>query len=268
MKFYILVSTVFFITFLHAQTSKQKKIKIVLMGTLHFEPSETDVFKNNALSIFSDQKQKEIEKVVGKISNFNPSQICVEYPITKQKKLDSLYNEYQNDRFRLTKNEIHQLGFKASKKTNLSRVTAINYYGDFDFEKVVHYAKNSKQENIISNFNQYGKTFMDVINNELEISTIKDFLLMINTEEFLQKNALMYSKYFVTIGKNTEYVGTDLVAGWYKTNLYIYTNILRQIRPNDDKILVIFGQGHIPILKHLFSTNPDFEVVSVSDILN
>ncbi len=268
MKFYILVSTVFFVTFLNAQKLKQKKIKIVLMGTLHFEPSETDVFKNNALSIYSTQKQKEIEEVVGKISSFKPSQICVEYPITKQKELDSLYNEYYNDRFKLTKNEIHQLGFKASKKANLSRVTAINYYGDFDFEKVVHYAKNNKQENIVSNFNQYGKTFMDVINDELETSTIKDFLLKINTEEFLQKNALMYSKYFVAIGKNTEYVGTDLVAGWYKTNLYIYSNILRQIRPNDDKILVIFGQGHIPILKHLFSTNPDFEVVRLSNILN
>jgi hypothetical protein len=71
----------------------------------------------------------------------------------------------------------------------------------------------------------------------------------------------------VKVGKDQEYVGTDLVADWYNTNLHIYTNILRLIQPTDKAILVIFGQGHIPILKHLFESNPDFEVVEIKDVL-
>lgn len=53
----------------------------------------------------------------------------------------------------------------------------------------------------------------------------------------------------------------------YSTNLHIYTNILRIVKPTEKRILVLFGQGHIPILKHLFENNPDFEVIEVKEIL-
>ena len=93
-------------------------------------------------------------------------------------------------------------------------------------------------------------------------------MTFLNTPYALNKNLAAYTNYFVRIGKGDNYVGTDLVADWYATNLRIYTNIIRSIQPSDKKILVVFGQGHMPILKHLFESNSAFEVITVEKVLN
>ena len=53
---------------------------------------------------------------------------------------------------------------------------------------------------------------------------------------------------------------------WYKRNFFIYRNILEKTN-GGDKVLIIFGQGHISILKHLLEDNPKFELVTPIDYL-
>ena len=93
------------------------------------------------------------------------------------------------------------------------------------------------------------------------------FLVYINSKEQLESNLSFYTKYTTRIGNEKNYVGANLTADWYSTNIHIYANILKSIKPTDKTIVVIFGQGHIPILKHLFTNNSDFKVVEVKDIL-
>ncbi|WP_410685425.1 DUF5694 domain-containing protein [Chryseobacterium sp. MEBOG07] len=50
-------------------------------------------------------------------------------------------------------------------------------------------------------------------------------------------------------------------------NLAIYANVITQVNANDKYVVLLFGQGHIPILKHLLQNNDDFEVVEVSNVL-
>ena len=249
------------------QSNSPEKIKIAFIGTIHFTPSTTDLYSNNELSVSGEKRQREIKEVVDKITVFNPSQICVEYPLTSQSSLDSLYNEYVNARYSLKDDEIDQLGFRSAKALGLKKLTAVNRYGKFDSDTVMTYAQAHDQMHILSELGQFGERFLNEVNETLAQETIGDFLIYINSKEALDKNASVYTKYFMSVGKEEAYVGTKLVADWYSTNLHIYTNILRQVNPSDSAILVVFGQGHVPILKHLFESNPDFEVVEVSEIL-
>jgi hypothetical protein len=245
----------------------QQKIKIVLVGTMHFEPSTSDVYKNEAVDLKNAARQKQIKEVVDKFATFKPDQVCVERVLSYQKKLDSTYQAFLAGKYTLSDNEIDQLGMNTAKTMGLKQLTAINRFGNFDSDTVTNYAKQNGQMATMQQLDIYSKAFVGEINSNMTTLSIKDFLIYINSKKALQDNLGFYLKFMSKIGKGDDYVGSKLIADWYTTNINIYTNILRAVKPTDKAILVIFGQGHIPILKHLFENNDDFEVVEVATIL-
>ena len=71
----------------------------------------------------------------------------------------------------------------------------------------------------------------------------------------------------IALGDDDEYPGADHVTGWwYNRNLRIFANIRRIAEPGD-RILVIIGAGHVPILRHAFRASPEFRLIEVADIL-
>ena len=266
----ILLSISFAICFSIPKIYAQKidKIKIVLLGTFHLTPSNTDVYKNKKIDLHSVVKEKEIQEVVNKLAAFGPNQICLEYPMEDQSEMDSIYNAYKMGSYKLADNERDLFGFQAVKKLGIKSPTCINYsFGKFPADTVTSFAAQNDQKNILDILQKSASSFKDEIDDNLTKMSLRNFLIYCNTSEALQKNLSLYTQHFTKIGKDRNYVGADLVAEWYSTNIHIYTNILRIIKPTDKRIVVLFGQGHIPILKHLFSNNSDFEVIEVEDIL-
>jgi hypothetical protein len=75
--------------------------------------------------------------------------------------------------------------------------------------------------------------------------------------------------HYVSSGFNTAGdEGPDALSiWWYNRNLRIFNNIL-QTRPGPgDRILVLFGNGHMPLLKQCFESSPEFEVVELKSLL-
>src|SRR5258708_1540856 len=68
----------------------KNKIRIALVGTVHFTPSAVDAYKNAALDVMGERRQSEIQQVISKFISFRPDQICIEYPISGQKQMDSV----------------------------------------------------------------------------------------------------------------------------------------------------------------------------------
>ncbi|MGY5848768.1 DUF5694 domain-containing protein [Salegentibacter sp. HM20] len=248
------------------QVEKKEKIQIALLGSIHFTPSTQDTYSTNALKL-TEQKQKEIEEVVLKLARFNPDQICIEIPVNKQEGVDRQYQRYLEGTYELELNEIDLLGFQTAKKLNLPRLTCVNYLGKFNTTTVEQAAEVYDQQYIIKETHQYGQGFVQEMNEMEKNLSVADNLIYLNSPNTLKKNLQLYTKYYAKVGSGSNYEGTELVAGWYKTNLHIYTNILRQVQSTDKAILVIYGQGHIPLLKHFFESNPDFEVVDIKSIL-
>ena len=68
------------------------------------------------------------------------------------------------------------------------------------------------------------------------------------------------------VGAGADYAGADLVAAWYRRNLAIFANLVRIAAPGD-RILVVFGSGHEPLLRQLVEQTPGFQAVSVAETL-
>ncbi len=267
MKTYILIlNTILFSLALNAQSETEHKIKIALLGTMHFSPSTQDEYSNEELNL-TVQKMNEIDDVVTKLAEFEPTQICIEVPTSKSEKINEHYKNYLKGSYELELNEIDLLGFQTAKRLNLEKLTCINYLGKFDTKPSEEKAQKYGQEEILKSMDYYAKDFIEEINSNSKRLSVLENLKYVNADSTLQKNLQFYTKFYAKIGKNDDYVGTELVSEWYKTNLHIYTNILRKIEKDDKVILVIFGQGHIPILKHLFESNSDFEVIPIDQIL-
>jgi hypothetical protein len=68
------------------------------------------------------------------------------------------------------------------------------------------------------------------------------------------------------VGAGDTYVGADLVAKWYARNIRIFSDLQKLAQPGD-RILVIFGAGHAPILRELIKSDPNLELVEATGFL-
>ncbi len=268
MKAYTL--TISLLLFLNAQviSQAQRKTKILLLGSIHFTPSSTDTYKNEAVDVNSSRRKQEINEVVERLAKFQPNQICIEMTLGEQQRMDSVYQQFLKGSYQLKADEIDQLALPVARKAGLRKVTCVNYRGRYEAEPVMKYAKNNDQLLVTTASDDYGKGFMAELEQKQKSQSVSNFLAFLNTPYALNKNLAYYTNYLIRIGKGSNYIGTDLVADWYSTNLHIYTNIVRSIQPSDKAIIIIFGQGHIPILKHLFESNAAFEVIEVDKFLS
>jgi hypothetical protein len=65
-----------------------------------------------------------------------------------------------------------------------------------------------------------------------------------------------------------DYFGADgFVTGWHNRNIRIYSNVARLIRSPEEKILLLIGAGHVPILRAQFAAAPFVKLVEVSEVL-
>ncbi len=112
-----------------------------------------------------------------------------------------------------------------------------------------------------------GKGVIALMDQWLKEGTIRDMLFKMNSPEFLDLSYQLYLQVFLPMVEGTNFAGADLVADWNKRNLRIFSNLHQIGCSPDDQVLVIFGQGHIPLLERIARDSPYFEVVDVLSYL-
>jgi hypothetical protein len=69
-----------------------------------------------------------------------------------------------------------------------------------------------------------------------------------------------------TVGAGDSYIGARAVAQWYDRNLRIFANLATIAHPGD-RIVLIIGQGHTPILRELVRSHPGMRLVEPLEYL-
>ena len=72
-----------------------KKIKIILLGTFHFNQSLDSTSKLHS-NLFSAKRQSEITDIVSKLTAQEPDKIFLEFTAKYQPYYDSIYTDYLN----------------------------------------------------------------------------------------------------------------------------------------------------------------------------
>jgi len=98
--------------------------------------------------------------------------------------------------------------------------------------------------------------------------TMREILLRANSEDEILREHGAYLVDHFKIGVGDEYPGADwITTWWYNRNLRIFANLQRIMETPGERILLIIGSGHLPILRHCALASPEYDLVEVHDYL-
>ena len=246
-------------------TVKKGIPQVSILGMLHFT-SKNNTVSQNFIEVKSRKRQAEIKILVESLKKFKPTKIAVERPYRTEEELNHHYTDYLNGSYQLTQEETEQIAFRLAKELNHKRLYLAYSPVQYDFDSAVTFAKQNGQskliDSIIGNAKELAADYDKIALN----GSIQEAIFYLNTKEAINKNHFGYIL-LSQVGKGQNKVGAEAVGDWYKSNIKIFENIRQLADSNSDRILVIYGQGHLKILNQLIDDTPELELISINQYL-
>lgn len=253
--------------------------KLMILGTFHFDDAGLDGYKPKyRLDILSSKRQSEISALLEALARYRPNKIAVEWRVEHQTALDAEFKKYlAGNEASVGSNEIYQLGFRLARRLNHERVYAIDApeRGLLPVapttEELIRRAKAGAQNDLIERGTAWLKWFDDLDLWEDEVKTkqtLIEHLRLLNRPDYQRWQLGRYLVAQFEVGGGGDYTGADWRTGWYNRNLRIFSNLLRLRSSSSDRILVIIGAGHVPLLLQMAQTAPEIESIPVLSVLN
>lgn len=239
--------------------------QVMVVGTTHFANPGNDRAKTMMDDVLSPKRQAEIEAVVASLARFKPTKIAVEREPAQGERLNASYRAYLGGTYELTRNEIDQIALRLAKRLGHHEVYAIDHKMGLDFDGAMRFAMQNGQQDEVAKFGQTIQRIETYFNKLYASSTIAGILAAHNNDAQADEGIAVY-QLLGRIGKDSVYAGADIASDWYKRNMRIYANLLRITRP-DDRVLVLIGSGHRPLLRQFLLQTPGVEFVPTSPYL-
>lgn len=266
---------------------------ILLLGTFHFQDRGLDAYQPQfAIDVFSPQRQQEIGEVVERLAAFRPTKVAVERHALRQAEVDGEYAAFRRGAFDLPADEVYQLGFRLAARCGHPRVYGVNAWdrhyepwGDLNAyaaahgedalfaaywdrtPPVVEWARAHRQEHVLTEWDDRLRERAVRSDRRKTETTLRETLRRGNTEAAVLRNHGGYLVGAFKVGDGPEYPGVDHVTAWYNRNLRIFANLQRITAGPDERLLLIIGGGHLPILRHCVAASPEYELAEVHDYL-
>lgn len=244
---------------LKAQTdAPAEPARVLILGVYHFANPGLDEVKVEVADVLSSTRQAEILSVVEALARFRPTRVAVEEMPSSASRLDSLYEAYRLELHDLSRNETEQLGFRLAAMHDHSRVYPVDYRIDLPFEELLAYAGDHDPDFLTFVEEERGRMEAESNLRQRE-NTVAEILVDSNDPQELARNHAIYLR-FARVGAGDTDVGAELLAKWYERNIYMFKNVQSLARPGD-RIIVIVGSGHAPILRELVTSDPELNLV-------
>lgn len=273
---------IFFSVLLLDNAFGQKK-EVLLLGTTHF-------FNKGDDSITSSQKQIELKEIILLLEKFRPQQILVENPQYNDTLFRRIQVDYKqgimpsNQDIWLLDNEIFQIGIRLSAKLNLAHgiqgidwadptpddsasfktVREKQYYDFVQTTRTNALPYETKDTSYISYIEEISQKYKRYYKIQRSIS-LKEMFVTLNSNDALEE--LYVANRLSHLFLNHQYLGAELSSILTFRDYKIFRNALNTIRPDTERILVIYGAAHIQILKDLFSLDKRYKIINVKKIM-
>lgn len=230
--------------------------QVMLIGTFHFSNPGKDLNNVQADDVLKPKRQEELAQITASLSRFKPTKVAVEWPAELT---DRRYEQFVQRVLPESHNEVVQLGFRLAKANDLRRVYGVDVEGDFPFEDVAAWAKNNGRQNDIDRAIALGAAETRKLSTMQEGNSIGSVLYYMNQPVAIAANQSFYAP-MLKMGRGDEQPGAKLIAAWHARNLQICARLIQLTAPGDH-VVVIFGQGHMYLLRQCLAEQPAFELV-------
>lgn len=242
---------------------------IAILGTYHMGKQGNNVFKGTYDDVLSPERQKEISLLIDRLKTFRPTKVVIECDVADSSKVPQYYTAYLTGDYALSRNETNQIGFRLAKAMGHDKVHCVDW-GVFPEDPLYNYQTYAQNDPELKEFldrlmESAGHSFKEQ-NRQLNQMSVIDQLLYLNQKERVEADHRGYFE-IMRIGRGDEYAGANYLSWWYGRNMKILVNIIRATTSPDDRILVIYGSGHLKLLTQLARESGFYDVVDPIEIL-
>jgi len=253
------------------------KTKAMVLGVFHFSNPGLDSYKEKfPFDILAANRQKELDTLLRKIAGYKPTKILLELSrIESDSIINARYRNFLSDSFdiRDKTNEVYQIGFKLAKMLGHDRIycsdASADWFGaeiDWDNYDGDAYLKSKGQYEKVSRYDY--ESFYRLQDSLKSVQSLTKHLILINNPMNTLKDHQAYLTNNIIEGAGDNYIGADGVGRWYRRNLRIFANAYDIADFNkEERLLLIYGSGHVWQLRQLFTDSPDFEYVEPNEYL-
>ena len=248
------------------------KPTIMILGTYHMANPGADAVNFDADDVLASKRQRELQQLIEQLARFNPTKIAIEADTHLDTKINAQYQNYLNGLYQPGRSEADQVSFPLAKKMQHPKIYCVDWAGQTNEEKTVDveaFAKAHNQSELLEKADTMLQTMVQepltTLTRLQESGSVIDMLRFLNQNETVRVlhnvntvPALIHSQ----IGAADEYVGLNWLLDWYERNLKTFVNITRITESADDRILVMFGVGHVFLIRQLLEESGDYIIES------
>jgi hypothetical protein len=238
--------------------------EILVLGTYHMANPGHDLHNMTADDVLSPQRQREIAQLIEVLKRFHPTKVAIEAE-AGSKRVAQQYADYLADKYQLTRNEDDQIGYRLAKELGHPAIYPVDEEGDFPYGRVVNYAKANGRTAKLDALQAVVEARVQEQARFLRSHAILETLEYMNSDAMVARDVASYFDY-VPFGDPYDYAGPDLLAMWYQRNIRIYRNIVALIDSPNERILVIYGFGHLGWLRQDIANDANVRLRTLADL--
>ncbi len=241
-------------------------IEVVVLGTFHFDNPGLDYASVQVDDVLAPTRQAQIGDLLDHLARYVPTKIVVE----SQKRVPGTNYSANYRRFLAgaappNRSEVTQLGYRLAQRLRHDEVYATDFDGEFPFEPVMDWAKQSGREGQIEAMLANTRERAAALSAELKTHSLEQVLRLLNSRDHLRADHGFYTA-LLGFGGGDEQPGARLVAAWYARNLGICARIVQVAQPGD-RLLVIYGAGHAWLLRQCLAEQPGVRILEADAFL-
>jgi hypothetical protein len=241
------------------------RAEVLVLGVYHMANPGRDIFNSQADDVLAPKRQAEMAQLMEVLKRFRPTKIAVEAD-PWGRRIPEDYAAYVTGKHELTRNEIEQIGFRLARELGHKAVYPVDADGEFPYPRLVNYAKASgRSKELETVMDEFGAR-VKAQNEYLASHTVLETLLFINADErIVQEHGIYYR--MAHFNEPGDWAGADLLSDWFRRNMRIFGNVVRLADSPSERVLVIFGSGHLGWLHHDFGSDPAIRLRKLSEFV-
>lgn len=239
--------------------------QVLVVGAYHMSNPRLDAVNLTADDVLAPKRQREIDQLAAKLAAFRPTKVAVEISYGRDSVSNSLYQRYLAGTHALDRTEMQQLGFRIAKAAGLPRIHGVDYDLDVNLASVMVWALTHGQPELASAAQSLSARLLSEADSMMKHATVTEIITTLNSARADSAQGIYLAA--LRVGADTSYPGANAAARWYERNLKIASNILRVIDSPTDRVLVIIGAAHGPILRELLERVPGVRLVPTATVL-
>lgn len=237
--------------------------EVLVLGVYHMSNPGRDIFNMQADDVLAPKRQAEMTQLIEILMKFRPTKIAVEREIGDDR-IAKDYSSYLAGTHDLTRNEIEQIGFRMAKDLGHKTVYPVDTKGEFPYQRLVNYAKASgRSQELDATMGGAGAAVKEQ-GQHLASHTILETLRYMNANDKVAQDMGLYAR-LAHFGEPGDWAGADLVAEWFRRNMRIFTNVARLVDSPNERVLVVYGAGHLGWLRHMVDIDPTLRLRQLAE---